>query len=120
MRREPSPSRQRTCRVVGEVLYHRYAGSLCAHDACCHLTPGITRLPAPLTEHEMIRVAGRVHAVVRRGVDGNIAHYFISASFSDTASDVGLRDSLLGLQSLRNTLAVSRWKLTPASLSEWP
>jgi hypothetical protein len=32
------------------------------------LTPGITRPPKPLTKFESRRVAGRVHAVVRRGV----------------------------------------------------
>jgi len=30
------------------------------------LTPGITRRPEPLEVDEIIRVAGRVHAVVRR------------------------------------------------------
>jgi hypothetical protein len=30
-----------------------------------NLTPGITRRPAPLKEYEIIRVGGRVHAVVR-------------------------------------------------------
>jgi hypothetical protein len=32
------------------------------------MTPGITRRPAPLIEHEIIRVGGRVHAVVGRSV----------------------------------------------------
>jgi len=31
------------------------------------LTPGITRPPAPLKVDEIMRVAGRVHAVVMRG-----------------------------------------------------
>ena len=30
-----------------------------------HLTPGITRRPEPLAEHDNSRVVGRVHAVVR-------------------------------------------------------
>ena len=65
VRREPSPSRQRACRVVGEVLYHRYAGSLCAHDACCHLTPPITRRPPPRGN-----VTGSVSAVGCIGLFG--------------------------------------------------
>jgi hypothetical protein len=30
------------------------------------LTPGITRPPGALREHDKIRVAGRVHAIVRQ------------------------------------------------------
>jgi hypothetical protein len=37
-------------------------GAQCASS----LTPGITRRPAPLLEHDNRRVGGRVHAVVRR------------------------------------------------------
>ena len=33
-----------------------------------NLTPGITRRPVSLKVHESGRVAGRVHAVVRRGI----------------------------------------------------
>ena len=33
------------------------------------LTPGITRRPERLPEHDKRRVGGRVHAVVRRGID---------------------------------------------------
>jgi hypothetical protein len=35
----------------------------CFSQAC--LTPGITRTPEPLKIHDNLRVAGRVHAVVR-------------------------------------------------------
>ena len=39
------------------------------------LTPGITRPPAPLLEFENCRVGGRVHAVVRRRVQREIAPF---------------------------------------------
>jgi len=49
-----------------EVISHTQSGlfKLLGHEE--HLTPGITRRPARLTEHDKVRVGGRVQALVRR------------------------------------------------------
>src|SRR5215204_5933131 len=50
----------------GEAFHVNPLRKASIHPKRSNLTPGITRPPTSLKEHESGRVAGRVHAVVRR------------------------------------------------------